>query len=87
MFVDIKRLRGRHGITLSELAHVSGIPKPTISAIELGRFRLSPEKAERLQRAIELIAEHKRRWRELPKQLRREIKTLNPKTAGKKRED
>ncbi len=72
--MNIKRTRERFGITLSELAHVSGIPKPTINAIELGRFRLSPDKAERLQRAVELIAEHKQRWRELPRRLDHEFK-------------
>lgn len=59
---------------MGELAYVSGIPKPTIQALEEGRFKCSPEKAERIRRAAKLIAAHKAAWARLPARLEREIR-------------
>ena len=36
----------------AELARMSGIPQPTISAIEKGRVRLGADRAEKLARAL-----------------------------------
>ena len=60
-------LREKHGISLRELEFVSGVRRPTIHACEQGAFTLSADKEVRLRLAIDLIAEHRRAWAELPK--------------------
>ena len=73
-FMDIRGMRQKHGVSLRELEYVSGVPRPTIHAIEKKLFALSADKEARIKVALELIAEHKRAWRELPKQLARRLK-------------
>ncbi|MBI4468898.1 MAG: helix-turn-helix transcriptional regulator [Acidobacteria bacterium] len=72
--VDLKKARERFGVSLAELAYGSGLTKSLLAAVERGRFRLSPDKETKIRIALELIREHKRAWREIPKRLARELR-------------
>lgn len=77
--MDIKQTRGKYGVSLRELEHVSGIPRPTIHAMEQGAFALSPDKAVAIEAACKMIRKHKKAcakaWAELPGQLGRRFET------------
>ncbi len=49
---SVKLIRELQGLAQAELARKSGIPQPTISAIENDRIKLGAERAKALARAL-----------------------------------
>lgn len=49
---SVRILRELQGLSQNQLAHVSGIPQATLSAIENDRVRLGVERAKVLARAL-----------------------------------
>lgn len=47
-------MRGVHGLTQAKLAKLSGVPQPSIAAIESGRLGLGVERARRLAKAMRI---------------------------------
>ena len=53
---QFKRARTQAGLTQADVARISGVPQPNISAIERDRLTPRPETVERLRRATQLSA-------------------------------
>jgi predicted nucleotidyltransferase len=53
---QLKRARTQAGLTQADVARISGVPQPNISAIERDRLTPRPETVERLRRATQLSA-------------------------------
>ena len=49
---SVRIIRDLQGLSQNQLAHLTGIPQATISAIEKGRVRLGVERAKVLARAL-----------------------------------
>lgn len=70
--MDIRQLREKHAVSLGEIARMTGIPRPSVQAIENGQYR-APENEARIRTAIPLIGalkkRHERDWQRLARKL------------------
>ncbi len=75
--MSLRQLREKHGASLGEIACITGIPRPTVQALEKGRYR-NPERIAAIKAACEVIGAYKRaqrkEWQELPKRLAQRLK-------------
>ncbi|MBI4470958.1 MAG: helix-turn-helix transcriptional regulator [Acidobacteria bacterium] len=70
--MDIRELREKHGVSLGEIARMTGVPRPSVQAIENGQYR-APDNEARIKTAIPLIGALKKRhegeWKRLAREL------------------